>query len=133
MVQMDEGAVAVRHDPSSAALVRRAIADDLDAHGVSRDAIDDVVLVVSELVGNAVLHAGPPEDHRLDVNWEIDEAAVTVHVGDGSPDRPQPRISGATEAGGRGLAIINAIAADWGVRRTAFGKEVWARIAVRPA
>jgi anti-sigma regulatory factor (Ser/Thr protein kinase) len=130
---MDMGAVAVRHDAASAAIVRRAIADDLDAHGVGRDSIDDVVLVISELVGNAVVHAAASFDHELAVGWEIDETAVVVHVDDGSPVVPQPLALTITASGGRGLAIVAAVAADWGVRPTDSGKQVWARIAVRPA
>jgi anti-sigma regulatory factor (Ser/Thr protein kinase) len=119
----------VRHDAASAAVVRHSIADDLAGNGVRRDSIDDVVLVASELVGNAVVHTGARED-ELSVSWEIDPATVVVRVTDSSPTVPQPRTSDPNRPGGRGLAIVAAIATDWGVQCSRQGKQVWARVTV---
>lgn len=127
------GAVAVRHDPTSAAIVRHSIAKDLEGRGISRDSIDDVVLVASELVGNAVIHAtapGPAMSAPLDIGWEIAPEFVLLHVGDGSSVMPMPRPGTLDQTCGRGLAIVAAIAQDWGVDRTSFGKQVWAKIAI---
>jgi anti-sigma regulatory factor (Ser/Thr protein kinase) len=127
---MSLGTLAVAHDPASAALVRRSIAADLDARAISSDCIDDVVLVASELVGNAVVHATAALDHELDVSWDIEPGAVVVRVRDGSADLPRQRSTNQTETGGRGLTIVAAVALDWGVRRTGGGKQVWARVPV---
>jgi anti-sigma regulatory factor (Ser/Thr protein kinase) len=126
---MDVGAVAVRHDPASAALVRQAIARDLEARAVSRDSIDDVVLVASELVGNAVVHT-TVADTDLDIGWQVDGPAVTIWVCDLSADVPTRRIAEPQATSGRGLAIVAALAADWGVEPLPAGKRVWARVAV---
>ena len=122
------GMLAVRHHPTSAAVVRHSIADDLSAHAVNAECIDDVVLVASELVGNAVLHTAASFADELDVRWEIEEDAVVVQVGDGGDDPPRPRSTTAREPGGRGLAIVAALARDWGVRCNPTGKQVWARV-----
>jgi anti-sigma regulatory factor (Ser/Thr protein kinase) len=124
------GTLAVRHDPTSAALVRRSIANDLAGNGIDDDSIDDVVLVASELVGNAVTHAPARLDSGLNVTWEVEPDAVVVRVLDGSPDLPRRRFTNDNETGGRGLTIVAALAADWGVRRNARGKQVWARVAI---
>jgi two-component sensor histidine kinase len=129
---MSVGVLAVRHDPTSAATVRHSIAADLAAQAVPNDCIDDVVLVASELVGNAVLHAGPSFDHELDVTWELQPDAVLVQVRDGTTALPHRRPADGAP-GGRGLAIVAALALDWGVRRLTDGKQVWARVPISAA
>ena len=94
------------------------------------DIVEDVILVASELVGNAVVHAAACFDDDLDVSWDVEADAVMVRVRDGSRDVPRPRSTTDNETGGRGLAIVAAIAADWGVHETRAGKQVWARIPV---
>lgn len=88
-----------------------------------------VALVVSELVANAVVHAhaGP----RLRVGW--DGRTVDVEVEDDGPGRPVLRAPDPLTPSGRGLALVDRIADDWGVAgppdsETDQGKVVWARI-----
>lgn len=130
---MDVGALAVRHEAASAALVRSAIAADLHEHCIAPRTVDDVVLVASELVGNAVVHTDARFDADLDVSWDVLEDAVVVQVRDGSAEVPRRRTTSESETGGRGLAIVAALAADWGVRHTPEGKQVWARVPVTRA
>lgn len=123
------GLLAVNHDPATAAVVRRSIAADLRSRAVSADRIDDAVLVASELVSNAVVHTPPDvSEMALDVRWQIDHDCVLISVVDPSPDLPRRRSTTADDARGRGLSIVAALALDWGVRRTANGKQVWARV-----
>lgn len=130
---MSVGALAVRHHATSAALVRHSITDDLVDNAVARDSIDDVVLVASELVGNAVVHTGFGQADELAVTWEIEPGAVVVRVADTSTELPEPRAAERGRTGGRGLAIVAAIASDWGVQRWREGKEVWARVPIERA
>jgi anti-sigma regulatory factor (Ser/Thr protein kinase) len=123
------GALTVQHDLASAAVVRHSIADDLVGNGVTRDSVDDVVLVASELVGNAVVHTVGQLD-ELSVSWEIEPVTVVVRVTDTSPTLPRPSSADPNRPGGRGLAIVAAIASDWGVQRSRQGKQVWARVPV---
>ncbi len=125
---MTMGILLVRHDASSAALVRREIAADLTARSITPDSVEDVVLVASELVGNAVVHAKDAVD--LDVAWDLHGTDVTVRVNDHSDLLPLPRQADLSATSGRGLAIVAAIADEWGVRETKPGKQVWARIAI---
>lgn len=127
---MSLGALAVRHDAASAALVRRLISDDLTARGIDAESVDDVVLVASELVGNAVLHASAIDGNGLDVDWDVEPDAVVVRVRDGSTTPPRRRPVNAGAGGGRGLAIVAVLARDWGVHPTAHGKQVWARVPI---
>lgn len=137
---MSVGMVLLRRDTAGAAKVRREVRDDLRRHGLTPDSVDDVVLVVSELVSNAVvhLHAGGGDGwDDLDVAWDVvddrSSSAVMVRVNDASSAPPLPRHADPLAAGGRGLAIVAAISEDWGVQPRSSGKQVWARIPVRRA
>lgn len=93
--------------------------------------LDNVLLVVSELVTNAVLHArcGPGRQVALTLIREPGRIRVEVRdAGDGEP-RPRKGIP-FTEEHGRGLAVVEELAADWGVTREVVGKTVWATVAV---
>lgn len=125
---MDVGTLLVRHDAASAAAVRRQVAADLTTRSLTADSVDDVLLVISELVGNAITHAA--DSGELDVVWQLEGDTVTVRVSDDSTDLPQLKHVDASATNGRGLAIVAAIAQDWGVHRRRGGKQVWARVPV---
>jgi anti-sigma regulatory factor (Ser/Thr protein kinase) len=127
------GLLAVNHDPANAAVVRHSIAADLASRAVAPDRIDDVVLVASELLSNAVVHAATRVDEDLDVAWEVQPDCVLIEVADASPDLPRHRSTNDSDTRGRGLSIVAALALDWGVRRTATGKQVWARVPIAAA
>ena len=89
---------------------------------------EDAQLMVSELVTNAVRHGRP--DVVLSISVAADR--LRIEVSDGSDDMPvvagdHPSLDRAT---GRGLLIVAATAADWGVARTPGrpGKTVWAEL-----
>jgi anti-sigma regulatory factor (Ser/Thr protein kinase) len=125
------GLLAVNHDPANAAVVRHSIAADLADHAVTPERIDDVVLVASELVSNAVVHASDQAAKEgLDITWEVQPDYVMITVVDTSPDLPHRRSTKSTDTRGRGLSIVAALALDWGVKRTSLGKQVWARVPI---
>ena len=82
---------------------------------------DDIVLLTSELVTNAVRHAGT--DVRLGVTVELDEVRVDVRDGSTSAPRRQDPDPEATQ--GRGLSTVNALADAWGIEPDTPGKLVW--------
>ncbi|MFE9673269.1 SpoIIE family protein phosphatase [Streptomyces sp. NPDC006259] len=100
---------------------------------------EDAILVVSELVTNAVVHAGTDVDLlcRLEAAPEPDACAVVVEVTDHHPSRT-PRDGGPdtpheTPEYGRGLRLVAALADAWGVTYRRGAKTVWARLPARPA
>jgi hypothetical protein len=78
-------------------------------------------LLVSELVTNAVLHAGTP----LDVVLRLGADRLRVEVRDGSPRLPERKHYATTASTGRGLLLVEALAAAWGVEEAGGGKVVW--------
>jgi anti-sigma regulatory factor (Ser/Thr protein kinase) len=82
--------------------------------------------VVSELVANAVLHTG--SEFRLVV--DVDSRRVRIGVHDASEDLPVRRQAEALATSGRGMLIVEAVAADWGVEELGEGKLVWAELAL---
>lgn len=81
-------------------------------------------LVVSELAGNAALHARTPFTVSVDMG-DGEGATVRVEVRDGSHRLPQQRTYGADATTGRGLHLVQDIAASWGVIDREGGKTVW--------
>ena len=84
-------------------------------------------LVVSELVGNAV-QVGTECALLLDVHR--DHIWISVH--DNGPGRPELKRPSPKSPGGRGLMMVDAVAASWGVRPAAAGKDVWATLTYPP-
>jgi anti-sigma regulatory factor (Ser/Thr protein kinase) len=111
--------MAVRHGPAGVGAARRRMRADLLASGASESVVDDAVLILSELLSNACRHARPlSQDESVRASWNHDgDGELTISVTDGGgPTRPLPATPSISARGGRGLAIIGALARDWGVR-----------------
>jgi anti-sigma regulatory factor (Ser/Thr protein kinase) len=78
-------------------------------------------LLVSELVANAILHSGTPLE--VVVQWGEDRVRVEVH--DGNPQLPVRKHYSNMSGTGRGLMLVERMAAGWGADRTPTGKVVW--------
>jgi anti-sigma regulatory factor (Ser/Thr protein kinase) len=104
--------------------VARAAAAELVAELHLEPIGDDVALVVSELVTNAVRHASPPV--RLELS--ADDRRVTVGVADGSDRTPVARAADDDCEGGRGMPLVDLLAAESGVSPHPPGKTVWAAL-----
>ena len=93
------------------------------------DLVPDVSLLVSELVTNVVRHARTPATVMLCVT----DGMLEVAVGDEAAQLPVPGASSEFDSareGGRGLQLVDRIAAEWGVRRDGGSKRVWFRLPV---
>ncbi|MEV6562069.1 ATP-binding protein [Nocardia sp. NPDC051756] len=91
--------------------------------GCSGVVIEDAVQVCDELACNALRHAHPARACRLLL---IDAARFRVEVDDASPVRP--RIRRPDRTGGRGLILVEQLAACWGVDPRGTGKTMWAEL-----
>ncbi|MGW2087408.1 ATP-binding protein [Streptomyces sp. NPDC001880] len=93
-----------------------------------RAAAEDVLLVVSELVTNACLHADGPDRMRIACTAKV----LRVEVVDSGAGQPAPRTPHrAGRPGGHGMFIVQRLCLDWGVLRVPgrSGKTVWAELA----
>lgn len=111
--------------PADVAAARRAAAAHLRGAGVAN--VDGAVLVLSELVTNAVRHAGGAD--RILVGCSDGWVDISVH--DHGAGSASPRDAG-TAVGGRGLRIVEKLADEWGTQPMSGGKAVWARVPSQP-
>ncbi|HEY5834155.1 SpoIIE family protein phosphatase [Streptomyces sp.] len=112
--------------PDAVMHARRYTRRTLRSWGVG-EAADEVLLIVSELVTNALVHTQGPV--RLDLTLAGDR--LRVAVSDASPRTPVKPASLDWEAtGGRGLLLVEAMAASWGSVPLSGGKQVWGEVAV---
>jgi anti-sigma regulatory factor (Ser/Thr protein kinase) len=90
---------------------------------------EDVLLLVTELVTNAVQHGGVGSEGRLEVELRLWPALVRVEVVDPGTEfmRVRPRLS-REDPGGWGLVLVDRIAARWGVGRGPSFTRVWFEI-----
>ena len=86
---------------------------------------DDAALVLTELTTNAVLHA---HGRSVTIWLRSDRESLALMVGDPCPDMPRVEAQDASALDGRGMIIVEALAAHWGAYRTPAGKVVWAML-----
>ena len=123
----DDGTLTARivleDDPRAAAIARRFLREFLQRGDVSEDLAATAELCLSELVTNAIVHAGGRSELRATI-----DTALTVsvrdrggHAPDAAPDDdPDP-----LRVHGRGLLLVEALADRWGSERDALGTNVW--------
>lgn len=87
---------------------------------------DDAVLLTSELVANAIEHAGT----MVTLVAMHDDDALVVVVSDDCVDPPVRRRPGSSTERGRGIGVVSELAGAWGVTPRNDGKSVWFRLAV---
>ncbi|MET8956562.1 ATP-binding protein [Streptomyces sp. NPDC004129] len=114
--------------PAEVSRVRRTVRMALFSWGCPSSAIDDSVLLASELVGNAVRY-GP--DTWITVNLLHVGDRLLLEVTDGSSVRPAVQQTDPADEQGRGMYLVQAIASAWGSRREALGgKTTWCTLAL---
>jgi anti-sigma regulatory factor (Ser/Thr protein kinase) len=107
-------------DVQSARGARRFAARTLDSWGCA-DTEDAVLLLVSELVTNAVIHARSD----VEVILRLRPSRVRVEVVDAATEYVQRRDAASEDQSGRGMALTEALAVAWGIDTLVAGKSVW--------
>jgi anti-sigma regulatory factor (Ser/Thr protein kinase) len=110
-------------DLSAPSLARQTVRKALAGLGVDGQLAEDILLVTSELVSNAVEHGGGCD--RLEIDHDDDQ--VTICVYDRNTVRPEPRVAAPLAPRSRGLRLVNALTPLWGSEACDGGKYVWAR------
>jgi len=111
--------------PKNVRAARDFVADELRDQGFAGDS-DVVLLLASELVTNAVRHAATPFEIAVDV----DDGEVRVEVTDGDVEHsPEMRHPSPDDTNGRGLLLVDQLAAVWGSNRVGGSKSVWFTLA----
>ncbi|ANP51294.1 hypothetical protein AVL59_18180 [Streptomyces griseochromogenes] len=120
--------------PGVVGTARRVVRDLLTAWGVGESARDDAVLVTSELVTNALVHAAG-ERIVCRVRRAAHRLRIEVEDQNRGPARPVPRCPGPDDQNGRGLFLVDALSADWGVTIAADrpARVVWAELTAASA
>jgi anti-sigma regulatory factor (Ser/Thr protein kinase) len=108
-------------DPVAVRQARRLVREACRAAGVDDDTCDSVVLLASETVTNAFTHGRSEARPQIDA----DPGVVVVQVGDDNSRHPVLADRDADALDGRGLEIVQLVAARWGVHDDNFGKTVW--------
>lgn len=113
-------------DPAAVGLARLFVHERCHDAALAEDACDTAVLLTSETVTNAFVHG------RSEARVAVTAGGGRIRVEVGDDDCGHPRVAAADDDAvcGRGLAIVDLLAATWGVREDADGKVVW--FEVRP-
>jgi anti-sigma regulatory factor (Ser/Thr protein kinase) len=126
LVQLEVGP-----DPAEVGRARRWARSRLAGSGIGDDEplAETLVLLISELVTNAVVHTGCPAVLRMLFGGGAAEAGtVRVEVADRSARPPQPRHAEGEDTNGRGLELVDGLADRWGWQREGNGKSIWCEI-----
>ncbi|GAB6985848.1 response regulator [Nocardioides pyridinolyticus] len=124
-----EAEIELPDDLSSVADARRFVKAQLRQWGIG-EPLDDALLVVSELAANALTHARSSYSIRLSATSHV----LRIEVDDTGVGTPEPQPLTEDEEHGRGLHLVDALAASWGMESAASGgKRVWAELALPAA
>ncbi len=110
-------------DPEMVVAARRFVRERLRSWEATEH-VDSAVLVASELVTNAVLHARTAVTLRV----ALEGSTVRIEVFDENPRLPAVSPCPPEATSGRGLALVTAVSTAWGMENRSDGKVVWAEI-----
>jgi serine/threonine-protein kinase RsbW len=128
----EDGVILLTHEPGAVPAARRLLTGQLAGHAAVLPVVDEVAVVVSELLANAVRHGRPIGRADLLLRWRVEGDGVEVSVVDGGGGgdvrvpAPDPEATS-----GRGMHIVTALARAWGTSEDAHGRRtVWATVAL---
>lgn len=115
----------LQRDPTEVRQARQHVARACD--GLARDLVEIAQLLATELVTNALDHGAG----EITLGITRSEHDLRVDVGDDAPSRPRASVPPADQVRGRGMLLVEAMAAAWGVEPPADkGKRVWFRLRI---
>lgn len=118
--------------PSTPSMARTKLAAFLTVNRAPSSAIDDALIVLSEMIANAISHGVPGDDGTMEITWSLDPSRalleLSVHDG-GEGGSLEPIDFDEDSLSGRGLSIINRVADRWWVEM-AQGTRVNAELAM---
>lgn len=101
---------------STPGVARTRLAAFLEVHRASEAVIDDALIVISEMIANAVSHGVPTSDGTIEIAWSINGTLLELSVHDGGAGGSlEPVDFDEDSLSGRGLSIINHLADRWWV------------------
>ncbi|MFJ9029086.1 ATP-binding protein [Streptomyces sp. NPDC102274] len=118
-------------DPAEVGRARRWARSRLAGSGIEDDepVAETLILLISELVTNAVVHTGCPAVLRMLFGSGAAEAGtVRVEVADTSACPPRPRHADGEDTNGRGLELVDGLADRWGWQPEGAGKRIWCEV-----
>jgi serine/threonine-protein kinase RsbW len=128
---MDAVLMSLPATASSATLARTEVTRRL-AQRITSGALDDVRLLLTELITNALRHADMSPGDEIGVKAQLSGGTVRIEVSDpGRDGQVEVRPRGA-RGGGYGLFLVDRLTSQWGVDRHD-GTTVWAELSAGPA
>ncbi|MFI8102184.1 ATP-binding protein [Streptomyces sp. NPDC086023] len=117
-----------RREPRSVPLARAELRKALSDWGLA--ALEgDALVVLSELVTNAVRHAKGPGDRKIETRFSLTAHGVRIEVHDACAASPEVSVPDVAENRGRGLFVVSSLADRWAVgEREGVGKRVWVEL-----
>ena len=102
------------------------------AQRITTGALDDVRLLLTELITNALRHADMKPDDEIAVKAELTDGTLRIEVHDPGRDGPVTVRAPGARGGGYGLFLVDRLTSRWGVERRD-GTTVWAELSAGPA
>lgn len=121
-----DASTAIPHGEHGPRLARRWLERVLPG-AAAEAALPELLLLATELVGNAVVHGRPRPDGTVGLRLRADRTTVRLEAEDAGSGRPRARRRARGATGGRGLRIVAHLADRWGVRAGA-RTVVWAEV-----
>lgn len=123
--------VEIEVGPRSPGRARAFVQRTLQAHGVSDELADGLVLVASELVTNVVMHAKSDGSPMWVVVMIQAGEVLRLEVHDRDSTMPVARVAADSDVSGRGLQVVSSLTSRWGAVPTATGKYVYCEMPYR--
>ena len=128
---MDAISLSLPALPSSVTKARSEVTRRL-AQRITTGALEDVRLLITELITNALRHSGITSGDQIGVKAELTDGTVRIEVHDPGRDGPVEVRKPGVRGGGYGLFLVERLTNQWGVERRN-GTTVWAELSAGPA